>query len=416
MKKKILMLLALLTPTIVNASDFIACGNDKKIPVVITTIISTLFVIIRIIIPLIFVITGMISFFKATIANKVEEDLKKAKDKLINNIIAAVIIFFIISIVNFVISLAAGKNNSITSCINCMIHPNKCQKIEENIDKLCPGLISDQANYDENCNYIGDQKERVDYSTGKNGIQEYTDTKTGNNGNRTLRDNPNAKEGEYFVKGTYQDYSYYLYTPKQIDSDKAALIVYLHGSGGQGSSAAPLRADGGGAFFHEIEENKKEYNAYILLLQTPRYEWIPNNIAMHIINEVIQNNNIDEKRISLWGYSMGANATTAIIHANPNFFASSVILSSQVDLNQVNNVKNSYSTTPTYFLHGADDPYKYGSETLYNTLNGSGYKVYRKVYPNHDHAFLPNTVLEDTELDQNYKTIMDWVLDQRRTD
>lgn len=164
----------LLVPSIVYAADFISCGNDKKIPFVLANIVSILFVIIRIVVPIIFVITGMISFFKASISSKVDDELNKAKQKLINNILSAVIIFFIVSIVNFVVSLAAGKNNSFSSCINCLIHPEKCPSSNSEIVKLCPGLISQQDDYDENCNYIGGAKKRVDYGSGSVGIVEYS--------------------------------------------------------------------------------------------------------------------------------------------------------------------------------------------------------------------------------------------------
>lgn len=421
MKKKILMLLALLTPTIVNASDFIACGNDKKIPVVITTIISTLFVIIRIIIPLIFVITGMISFFKATIANKVEEDLKKAKDKLINNIIAAVIIFFIISIVNFVISLAAGKNNSITSCINCMIHPNKCQKIEENIDKLCPGLISDQANYDENCNYIGDQKERVDYSTGKNGIQEYTDTKTGNNGNRTLRDNPDALTNQNLIFKTNGIYNYYLYVPKKVDSSKA-LIVYLHGNGQQ-ADANPNRGiketlEEDLSFLYQINHGM-EFNCYVLIPQAPTLKWDTSNLK-DLIDYEVEQNGIDKKRINLVGFSWGANSLPTIATEIPHYFASISAVSISKDFSYI--TEKPFEDVATYFFQGGNDNHSSLSKPYYDTLKKLNYNTNFKFYPGQAHGGFVGEVLKDTNFNnenntnKKYSTFMDWVLDQRRTD
>lgn len=424
---KLIILLTLLTPTIVSAEEYVAkeyivCGNNKKFPTVIGTLISTVYIIIRILVPLLLVISGIVSFFKVTFSGNVEDSLDKSKKKLVTNIIAAIVIFFIASIINFVVGLAVGNENNFKSCMYCMLHPTECKQEDSDVATLCPGLLSDQDKYNPDCTLKDpDQKgERIDHSdTGDTKIPAYAATTAKAGGGaiaRSLRDNPNSTGSEYFKKNTYSGYSYYLYTPKQIDNDKAALIVYLHGSGGEGTTEAPLREDGGGGFFHEIEQNKKEYNAYILIIQTPIHAWHPNDIVMTITNEIVKNNNIDEKRISLWGYSLGANAATNIIGLNSNYFSSAVILSSQIDQSMVNNVKKSFATTPTYILHGDADKDAHGSQKLYNALYSEHYKVYKKVYTNQGHPLLPNRVLEDTELDQNYNTIMDWVLDQRRTD
>lgn len=178
---KFLFFLLLLMPVYVHAADYLLCGNDKKIPLVFGQVMSVLFVIIKILVPILLVITGMISFFKAVISGKVDDELQKAKKALVNKIIAAVIIFFIVSIVNFVIALVAGKNNSFSSCLNCMIHPNNCEEVDGDLARLCPGLLSDQVDYDENCKYIGNRKGRVDYSyTGDTGVPAYSSKKNGN--------------------------------------------------------------------------------------------------------------------------------------------------------------------------------------------------------------------------------------------
>lgn len=418
---KLLILAVLISPIIVNAEeeakDYIICGNNKKFPTVIGTLISTLYVIIRILVPILLIISGIISFLKATFSSKVEESIDQAKKSLIKNIISAVIIFFIVSILNFVIRLVAGTNNSFTSCINCMIHPDECRQENSNIAKLCPGLLSDQDNYDENCNYIGPDKDKTDYSTGETGIADAPAGSTGSTIGHILRDNPNSSGSEYFKKSTYSGYSYYVYTPKQIDSDKAALIVYLHGRGGSGTTEAPLRKDGGGGFFHEVEKNNKEYPAYILILQVPSPSHFPAKTAMEIIKKLIEENNIDEKRVSIWGYSMGAEAMPAIVNAYPNFFASAVFIAKGNDASVTG-----FKTVPTYGFYRLGDPYGAVTNTpkVINKIKEIG-NAYIKQYPalpnnGNGHVNMPNIVLEDTNIGNGYSTIIDWVLDQRRTD
>lgn len=184
---KVLFFLLLMMPICVNASDYLLCGNDKKIPLVMGTVISILFTLIRILVPVLLVITGMISFLKATISSKVEDQLQKAKKSLVNKIVAAVIIFFIVSIVNFVIALVAGKDNSFSSCMYCMLHPDSCEQIDSDIARLCPGLLSQQNDYDDNCKYIGNRKGRVDYSnTGDTGVPNYGNNRNGSSNSNSL--------------------------------------------------------------------------------------------------------------------------------------------------------------------------------------------------------------------------------------
>jgi len=418
--KNILYLTLLLMPMTVKAEEYIICGNEKKIPTVFGTMISTLYVIVRILVPILLIASGIFTFFKVIIANKVDESLDKAKKKLVTNIIAAIVIFFIASIINIVISLAAGRKNSFNSCMYCMIHPDKCTQTNAEITKLCPGLISDQDKYNDDCTLKDETKpgERVDYSTGNTGVSEYTKTVASAGGGavaRSLIDNPDAVPGEKIIHEKYNNINYYVYIPQRVESSKP-LIVYLHGRGGTGTMYQFLKSDGGGGFLHEIEDKNVEYNSYILMPQTPIYEWNTNTV-MSIINEVVNKYGIDTKRISIWGYSMGAEAIPAIVNSNPNFFSSAVLIAKGFDADV-----SGFATVPTYGFYRLGDPYGAVTNTpkVINKIKKIG-KAYIKQYPappnnENGHAYMPNIVLEDTDIGNGYSTIMDWVLDQRRTD
>lgn len=419
--KKILFLSLLLMPKIIYAKDYIICGHERKIPIVFGNLLSFFYVLIRIIVPILLVASGLFTFLKATIANKVDEGLDKAKKKLATNILAALVIFFIASIINLVINFSSQSQTDLNSCLYCMMHTDNCIQEDANIARLCPGLLSEQDKYNEDCSLKEDvgKNPRTDYGTG-GGTVEYTrsvSTAGGSAGARILMANPNATSGESFKAGVYSNnirsYNYYLYTPKQIDSSKAALIVYLHGRGGTGSTVDPLKKDGGGGFFHEIENEGKEYNAYILLIQAPVVEHIPPSVAMNIIKKTIQANNIDEKRVSIWGYSMGAEAMPAIVNAYPNFFSSAVIIAKGYDADV-----SGFKTVPTYGFYGETDSYANpATDKFVKKIGRLGQeKAYSKKYPNQGHAYMPNKVLEDTDIGNGYSTIMDWVLSQRRTD
>ena len=195
MKRKKLMLTSLLllvVPEITHAAQYVVCGNDNKMPLLLAQLISTLMTIVKIFIPILLVISGMISFFKVTFSSNVEDEMKKAKNKLINNIIAAIIIFFVISIINFAVSLVVGANNNVMSCVYCLINPDKCEQIDPNGNKLCPGFIDQE--YDENCNPI-------------NNNTESNEEKKSNEDNLTMEENANTQSNTQpeEIKPTYID-------------------------------------------------------------------------------------------------------------------------------------------------------------------------------------------------------------------
>lgn len=190
MKKLFKLFFALVicsVPNVVFASEYLICGEGKKIPLALATILSIVVTIVKIFIPILLVIGGMISFFKATVSSKVDDELKKAKDKLINSFIAAVIIFFIVSIISAVVSFAAGKTDAM-SCVECLIKPDSCPHETSDGEVICPGLFSDQYMYDENCNIKEEYKnvsntqstsssQNTDNSNAQNNV-ESNDTKT----------------------------------------------------------------------------------------------------------------------------------------------------------------------------------------------------------------------------------------------
>ena len=133
-KKIILLILMIITilPEIVIAAEagteYLIC-DGKRIPAVIVHMSSSFMTLIKIAIPILLVISGMISFIKVTYSSSVEDEMKKAKTKLVRNILAASIIFFIFSIINFAVSLVAGANNNFMSCAKCFINDDesKCE-------------------------------------------------------------------------------------------------------------------------------------------------------------------------------------------------------------------------------------------------------------------------------------------------
>ena len=84
-------------------------------------IISTIVTIIQIVVPILLIVFGMLDLAKAVIASK-EDEIKKAQMTFVKRLIAAVIVFFIIYLVQLVVNFIAGSNqDTIMGCFNCFI-------------------------------------------------------------------------------------------------------------------------------------------------------------------------------------------------------------------------------------------------------------------------------------------------------
>ena len=127
MKKKMFMLLVL-TLLVFYAPSVLAVnmtGCEASLPgVIIDTkipnTVHTIIVVIKIAVPVLLVIFGMLDLFKGLSASK-EDEIKKGQQLFIKRLISAAIIFFVISIVQLLVSFVAG-DEGIMTCANCFIN------------------------------------------------------------------------------------------------------------------------------------------------------------------------------------------------------------------------------------------------------------------------------------------------------
>lgn len=112
----------------VDNLQYVMCGDAHDIPRQAPELISFAVNFLKIITPIILIVTSMITLLKALAASK-EDEIKKAKSSLIRKIIASVLVFFVISIVQFVILKVAdeGEAENISSCMSCFLN-NDCSK------------------------------------------------------------------------------------------------------------------------------------------------------------------------------------------------------------------------------------------------------------------------------------------------
>ncbi len=108
--------------------QYVMCGDAHDIPAQIPVLVSTAVNLLKIATPIILIIVSIITLVKAIMASR-EDEIKKAQQSLIRKVIAAVMIFMIIAIVQFIVLKIADDEdkNSISSCMSCFLN-NRCIK------------------------------------------------------------------------------------------------------------------------------------------------------------------------------------------------------------------------------------------------------------------------------------------------
>lgn len=110
----------------VDNLQYVQCGGAFDIPEQLPSLVSFLINLLKIATPIILIITSIITLVKAIAASK-EDEIKKATSTLVRRVIAAVLVFFVIYIVQFVVMKVADSSEAddISSCLSCFIN-NDC--------------------------------------------------------------------------------------------------------------------------------------------------------------------------------------------------------------------------------------------------------------------------------------------------
>ena len=110
----------------VDTLQYVACGGAFDVPVYLPRIISFIINLLKIATPIVLIFTSAISLVKAITASK-EDEMEKAKKTLIRRIAIAVLIFFTITITQFVVEKVADDDEvgEFKDCLSCFIN-NDC--------------------------------------------------------------------------------------------------------------------------------------------------------------------------------------------------------------------------------------------------------------------------------------------------
>lgn len=104
-----------------NTYQKVLCGSDY-IPYAIPQTVKIIYSILKIVTPIIIIVFGMIDFLKAVMAQK-EDEIKKGQQTFVKRLIAAVVVFLVVFIVQIVFNLVANDNDgNIWGCVDCFIN------------------------------------------------------------------------------------------------------------------------------------------------------------------------------------------------------------------------------------------------------------------------------------------------------
>ncbi len=95
-------------------------GMSSQVPILVSLIIN----IIKIAVPVLLVIFGMLDLGKAVMAQK-DDEIKKAQQTFLKRLLAGVLVFFVIAIVQLVFKVVTNgdeENNGVWDCFNCFVN------------------------------------------------------------------------------------------------------------------------------------------------------------------------------------------------------------------------------------------------------------------------------------------------------
>lgn len=93
------------------------------------TFIHNIIVVIKIAVPVILVILGMLDLAKGVVAGK-EDEIKKGQQIFIKRIIAAILVFFVITIVQLVMGIISSEDDSFWTCADQILNGTAGTKYE----------------------------------------------------------------------------------------------------------------------------------------------------------------------------------------------------------------------------------------------------------------------------------------------
>jgi predicted peptidase len=181
-----------------------------------------------------------------------------------------------------------------------------------------------------------------------------------------------------------ESYEYLFFTPtnkKLIENDKFPLIVFLHGAGERGDELSKVRVHGP----PKIVEQDASFPFMVFSPQCPADRWWEAEKLDKLLDEIVSNHQVDERRIYLTGLSMGGYATWDWVTLRPNRFAAIAPICGGDEEDARN--ASIHKQVPTWVFHGEEDmvvPFE-NSVLIVEELKQKGSPVIFTSYPETGH-------------------------------
>jgi predicted peptidase len=214
---------------------------------------------------------------------------------------------------------------------------------------------------------------------------------------------------------------YRLFRPS--DARKAPLVIYLHGSGGLGDDNKKQLGLGNvfGTLVWTLPENQKRFPCYVLAPQTDR-GWASYKesqagpaqvvagfgegvrVALEIVDALVREFPIDDRRLYVTGQSMGGAGVWNLIAHRPQRFAAAAICCGSLTPDQMKPVIH----VPLWNFHGDADrtvPVSVSRDRIAALRKAGGHPFYTE-YPGVDH--------NSWEWAYTEPALVDWLFAQHR--
>ncbi len=227
----------------------------------------------------------------------------------------------------------------------------------------------------------------------------YKDYKAYLAGKRIYTKNYNNTDLNKYGKG------YMVYLPdgyEEKTSEKWPLILFLHGTGDRGTNVFLLAK--ASPYMMIREKGPLPFIIIAPLLNLSKdFRCFPGHYLEGVLDEVMENYRVDDKRIYLTGISMGGEASYRFSLEHPEKFAAVASLSGCLakydsafyrEKEEMKNIPLSrLKGVPAWEIHGSDDiivPVDKAQGTI-NDFNNSGVNIMFTILKNHDHDVWSDT-------------------------
>lgn len=307
------------------------CSNPEVLEVM--RIINVIILFIQIAVPILLILTGMTTLM-STIKVGNDDLLAKAKKQLVNNSIAAVVIFLIPTLVNVIVKIS-DSNNEYRDCLYAdteiisNAYVSRANELLSSAEKS--KTYNDYYAAKDAVSKIKDENEKASledrlenlYKNIKDNIDK-NNSENNENGNSSSNantgNNLNVSAGSYEYTGVGSITKYTLFIPNNA-KENMPLIVMLPASNGDYSAAV-----------NEFKNMKHENDLAFMMVVYPsgNYSTQAYSDIKSTADEVVSKYKINKSKIGASGFSSSGTYVYHLVVNNQGYFHSMVPISSGV--------------------------------------------------------------------------------------